>query len=81
MTSTIIQQALILGKRATKESYTNAKYIKKEPKTYYIDKYWVKHPELRKNYVLGKMQIYDSQKNRYIFQPQELSTKIPKLDS
>ncbi len=48
---------------APKRSCKNPEYIKKGLTTHYTDRCWIKHPELRQKYALGRMQTRGSQRN------------------
>lgn len=49
--------------RAPKGSCTNPECVEKGPTTHYTDRFWIKNPELRAKYPLGRMRTRGSQKN------------------
>ena len=81
-TPTGTQQTVSLAGGAPKGSCTNPECIEKGLTTHYTDKCWVKNPELRKKYALGKMRTRGLQRDLRAPPPQELpGNEIPELDS
>lgn len=62
-------------------SRTKPECIEKGLKTHYTDKCWIKNPELRKKYALGRMRTRGSQRDLRAPPPQELpANEAPELD-
>ena len=51
----VIQTYLPLIHQVPKSYYINSKCVKKGLKTYYIDRYWIKHSKLQAEYFLDQM--------------------------
>lgn len=70
--------------RAPKGSCTNPECVEKGLTTHYTDRCWIKHPELRAKYSLGRMRPRGSQRNLRESAAQDVVTKTeptPERDS
>lgn len=67
--------------RAPKGSCTNPECVEKGLTTHYTDRCWIKNPELRSKYSLGKMRTKGSQKNLKNTIAQDPKGALPELES
>ena len=77
----VMQTSMPSIHRAPKGSCTNLECVEKGLTTHYTDRCWIKHPELRAKYSLGRMRPRGSQRNLRGSAAQDKTEPTPEKDS